>query len=78
MAKLKIYLLILALFVITICLLKWEASLNIEVNTFTTDEEVGSDAYYIDSIAFVHPEYSYEMCEDAVFLSDSAFDAKYR
>ena len=75
--KVKLYL-ILALLLIIICLCKWEASSIIEANTFTTDEEVGSDAYYIDSIAFVHPGYSYEMCEDAVFLSDSAFKAKYR
>lgn len=78
MRKLKLYLLILALIVMIIGLLKWETSLNIKANTFTSDEEVGTDAYYIDSIAFMHPGYSYEMCEDMLFLSDSAFNAKYR
>ena len=49
------------------CLCKWEASSIIEANTFTTDEEVGSDAYYIDSLSFIHPEWSYERCEEELF-----------
>ena len=75
----KIHVLLIVFIVLSMVVLtREEVKLNKQLNTFTSDEEVGSDAYMIDSIAFIHPEYSYEMCEDAVFLSDSAFDAKYR
>ena len=75
----KIHILLIVFIVLSMVVLtREEVKLNKQLNTFTSDEEVGSDAYMIDSIAFIHPEYSYEMCEDAVFLSDSAFDAKYR
>ena len=75
----KIHILLIVFIVLSIVVLtREEVKLNKQLNTFTSDEEVGSDAYMIDSIAFIHPEYSYEMCEDAIFLSDSAFDAKYR
>ena len=75
----KIHILLIVFIVLSMVVLtREEVKLNKQLNTFTSDEEVGSDAYMIDSIAFIHPEYSYEMCEDAIFLSDSAFDAKYR
>ena len=75
----KIHILLIVFIVLSMVVLtREEVKLNKQLNTFTSDEEVGSDAYMIDSIAFIHPEYSYEMCEDAVFLSDSAFKAKYR
>ena len=51
---------------------------QVTINVNQNGQTINIDAYMNDSIAFIHPEYSYEMCEDAVFLSDSAFDAKYR
>lgn len=75
----KIHILLIVFIVLSIVVLtREEVKLNKQLNTFTSDEEVGSDAYMIDSIAFMHPGYSYEMCEDMLFLTDSAFNAKYR
>ena len=75
----KIHILLIVFIVLSIVvLIREEVKLNKQLNTFTSDKEVGTDAYYIDSIAFMHPGYSYEMCEDMLFLTDSAFNAKYR
>ena len=60
----KLYISLIVFIVLSIVILtREEVRLNKQLNTFTTDEEVGSDAYYIDSLSFIHPEWSYERCE---------------
>ena len=64
----KIHILLIVFIVLSIVILtREEVKLNKQLNTFTSDKEVGSDAYMIDSFSFVHPEWSYERCEEELF-----------
>ena len=64
----KIHILLIVFIILSIVVLtKEEVKLNKQLNTFTTDKEVGSNAYYIDSLSFIHPEWSYERCEEELF-----------
>ena len=74
----KLKMVITVLFILALVIVgRWETKTNEDAKVFTTDAIVGSDEYYIDSISFIHPGWSYDMCEDALFLSDSVFTAKY-
>lgn len=64
----KIHILLIVFIILSIVVLtREEVKLNKQLNTFTTDKEVGSNAYYIDSLSFIHPEWSYERCEEELF-----------
>ena len=74
----KLKMVITVLFIIAVVsIMRWETKTNEDAKVFTTDAIVGSDEYYIDSISFIHPGWTYDMCEDHLFMSDSAFTAKY-
>ena len=74
----KLKIVITVLFIIAVVsIMRWETKTNEDAKVFTTDAIVGSDEYYIDSISFIHPGWTYDMCEDHLFMSDSAFTAKY-
>ena len=45
---------------------------------FTSYYDEGSDGYYIDLISYHHPLWSYEKCEDKLFLSEEEFEKKYQ
>ena len=40
---------------------------NAQLEKFSSYYEVGSDGYYIDSILYVHPSWSYDQAEDYLF-----------
>jgi|ADurb_Cas_01_Slu_FD_contig_41_2298934_length_462_multi_2_in_0_out_0_1 hypothetical protein len=44
---------------------------------FTSYYDEGSDGYCIDTIAYENPTWSYEKCEDFLFLSEEEFKEKY-
>lgn len=44
---------------------------------FTSEYEVGTDAYLSDSIAYIHPDWSPDKVEDNIFLPKEEFEAKY-
>ena len=44
---------------------------------FTSEYDEGTDGYIVDLIGYQHPDWSYDKIEDAMFLNDSAFQAKY-
>lgn len=44
---------------------------------FSSYYDEGTDGYYIDLISYQHPDWDYDKVEDSMFLSDSAFQAKY-
>ena len=64
----KIHILLIVFIILSMVVLtREEVKLNKQLNTFTTDKEVGSNAYYIDSLSFIDPEWSYERCEEELF-----------
>ena len=54
-----------------------EQKADIQIDKFSSYYEVGTDGYCIDTIMYENPSWSYDKAEDRLFMSDSAFTAKY-
>jgi len=70
-----------SLFLIMCCLFLFIIYIMILFTTpkkeFHSRYEPGSDGYYVDTIAYENPTWSYEKCEDFLFLSEEEFKEKY-
>ena len=47
-------------------------------NVFTSEYEIGSDAYIMDSISYYNPLWEYQRIEDYLFISSDEYELKYR
>lgn len=55
-----------------------EQQANEQLNSFHSENPVGSDAYLVDSISYIHPDWEYEQVEDYIFMNSDAYEALYK